>query len=146
MPLSASEWEFKLTGAVDLPFNFQFSGQYIYYSGAYWTPYVRVRGLDYNAYTGRELNLVPLGSEQFDARNLIDLRLAWTAAFSKDVRLTLQAECFNCLNTDTMLDNYNRWGDYRLGNSNPWRPAGNFGDAYQIERPRELRAGIRLEF
>ena len=146
MPLSASEWEFKLSGAVDLPFNFQFSGQYIYYSGAYWTPYVRVRGLDYNAYTGREINLVPLGSEQFDARNLIDLRLAWTANFGKAVNLTLSGECFNCMNTDTVLDNYNRWGDYRLGNSNPWRPTSSFGDPYQIEKPRELRAGVRLQF
>ena len=24
------------------------------------------------------------------------------------------------MNTDTVLDNYNRWGDYRLGNANPW--------------------------
>jgi hypothetical protein len=146
MPLSSSEWEFKLMGAIDLPLNFQFSGQYIYYSGAYWTPYVRVRNLDYNAYTGREINLVPLGSEQFDARNLVDLRLAWTANFGKDVGLTLSAECFNCLNTDTVLDNYNRWGDYRLGSSNPWRPAGNFGDPYTIEKPRELRAGVRFTF
>jgi len=146
MALTSSEWEFKLSGAVDLPFNFQFSGQYIYYSGAYWTPWVRVRGLDYNAYTGREIYLTPRGSEQFDARNLIDLRLAWTARFGKALNLTLSAECFNCMNTDTVLDNYNRWGEYRLGNSNPWRPASNFNDPYQIEKPREIRAGIRLDF
>jgi hypothetical protein len=146
MALTSSEWEFKLSGAVDLPFNFQFSGQYIYYSGAYWTPWVRVRGLDYNAYTGREIYLTPRGSEQFDARNLIDLRLAWTARFGKALNLTLSAECFNCMNTDTVLDNYNRWGEYRLGNSNPWRPTSSFGDPYQIEKPREIRAGIRLEF
>ena len=46
--------------------------------GWYWTPYVRVRGLDYNAYTGRDINLLPRGSDQFADRNLIDLRLAWS--------------------------------------------------------------------
>ncbi len=78
MDLAFSEWEFKLTGAVDLPLDFQASGQYTYLSGWYWTPYVRVRGLDYNAYTGRYINLTPRGSQQLPDRNLIDLRLAWS--------------------------------------------------------------------
>jgi hypothetical protein len=146
MDLSFSPWEFKLTGAVDLPLNFQFSGQYIYYSGWYWTPYVRVRGLDYNAYTGRYMNLTERGSQQLPARNLIDLRLAWTANFGKAVNLTLSAECFNCMNTDTVLRVTTRWGDYRLGSGNPWRPNSSFGNPTQIERPREIRAGIRLDF
>ena len=146
MDLCFSPWEFKLTGAVDLPLNFQFSGQYRYYSGWYWTPYVRVRNLDYNAYTGRYMNLTPRGSEQYPDRNLIDLRLAWTANFGKAVNLTLSAECFNCQNTGTVLSTTRRWGDYRLGSSNPWRPNSAFGDATQIERPREIRAGIRLQF
>jgi hypothetical protein len=146
MDLCFSPWEFKLTGAVDLPLNFQFSGQYRYYSGWYWTPYVRVRNLDYNAYTGRYMNLTPRGSEQYPDRNLIDLRLAWTANFGKAMNLTLSAECFNCQNTGTVLSTTRRWGDYRLGSSNPWRPNSAFGDATQIERPREIRAGIRLQF
>ena len=60
-------------------------------SGWYWTPYVRVRGLDYNAYTGRYINLAPRGSEQFPDRNLIDLRLAWTAKLSSALNLTAVA-------------------------------------------------------
>jgi hypothetical protein len=147
MTLSYSEWEFKLSGAVDLPLNLQFSGQYSYYSGWYWTPYVRVFELDYNTYTGRDIFLEPRGSEQFPARNLIDLRLAWTANFGKNVSLTLSAECFNCTNSDTVLDNYNRWGSYYPSEgADGWYPRSNFGDPYQIEKPREIRAGIRLEF
>jgi len=146
MDLAFSPWEFKLTGAVDLPLNFQFSGQYRYMSGWYWTPYVRVRNLDYNAYTGRYMNLTPMGSEQLPNRSLIDLRLAWTARFSKAVGLTASVECFNCQNKGTVLNVNKRWGDYRLGSSNPWRPNSAFGEATQIERPREIRAGIRLDF
>lgn len=37
---SFSEWEYKLTGGVDLPRGFQVSGQFTYLSGWYWTPYV----------------------------------------------------------------------------------------------------------
>ena len=49
------------------------------------------------------------------------------------------------MNKDTVLDNYNRWGDYRL-RSGRLDPRSSFGDPYQIERPREIRAGIRLDF
>jgi len=146
MDTSYSEWEFKLAGAVDLPLNFQFSGQYIYYSGWYWTPYVRVRGLDYNAYTGRYMNLTERGSEQLPDRNLVDLRLAWNAKLGGRTGLTLSVECFNCTNADTTLEATTRWGDYRLGNSNPWRPNSSFGLPTQIELPRQIRAGIRFDF
>ncbi len=146
MDTSFSKWEFKLNGAVDLPAGFQFSGQYTYLSGWYWTPYVRVRGLDYNAYTGRSINLTPRGSQQLPNRSLIDLRLAWIAKITSTFNLIASLECFNCLNSDTVLGVSTRWGDYRLGNSNPWRPASTFGEATQIENPREIRAGIRLEF
>jgi hypothetical protein len=146
MDLSFSKWEFKLNGAVDLPLNFQFSGQYTYLTGWYWTPYVRVRNLDYNAYTGRYMNLTPRGSQQLPNRSLIDLRLAWNAKLSRAVNLTASLECFNCQNKATVLNVSQRWGDYRLGSSSPWRPNGSFGTPTQIENPREIRAGIRLEF
>jgi hypothetical protein len=146
MDMAFSKWEFKLNGAVDLPLNFQFSGQYTYLTGWYWTPYVRVRNLDYNAYTGRYINLTPRGSEQLPNRSLIDLRLAWTAKLSNALNLTASLECFNCQNKATVLNVSQRWGDYRLGSSSPWRPNSSFGEATQIENPREIRAGIRLEF
>jgi hypothetical protein len=146
MDLSFSKWEFKLTGSVDLPLGFVASGQYSYFSGWYWTPYLRVRGLDYNAYTGRYINLTPRGSQKFPDRSLIDLRLAWATSLSGSVKLTASLECFNCQNKDTVLNVSQRWGDYRLGNSNPWRPNSSFGEATSIERPREVRAGLRLEF
>jgi len=146
MDLSYSKWEFKLSGSVDLPFNFQASAQYSFLSGWRWTPYVRVRNLDYNAYTGRYMNLTPRGSEQLPDRDLIDLRLAWNAKLSDALSLTASLECFNCTNEDTVLNVNQRWGDYRLGSGDPWRPNSSFAEATQIERPRELRAGVRLSF
>jgi hypothetical protein len=147
MTYSTNKWEGKLSAAVDLPWNFQFSANYTYLSGSYWTPYVRVSGLDYNASTGRNIYMVPLGSEKFPDRNLLDLRLAWNATFGKSMNLTLQAECFNCTNSSTVLDNYPRWGTYYLGDSDPWYgPRSSYNTPYAIEPPRQFRAGVRFSF
>jgi hypothetical protein len=143
--LTANEWTFKLSAAVDLPLNLMLSGQYQYMSGMYWTPYVRVSGLDYNWHTGRDIFLVPRGSEKFPARNLIDLRLAWSAKLGNGMNLTLQGECFNVLNKSTTLDNYNRWGTYRISRQT-WSETSSYGEPYTIESPRQLRVGVRLEF
>ena len=145
MDLSFSEWEFKLSGAVDLPAGFQFSGQYTYLSGWYWTPYGRVSGLDFNSSTGRDINLLPRGSNQLDDRNLVDLRLAWRTEFGDTLRMTASVEVFNAFNEDTVVDVYNRYGTYRISRDT-WTPRDDFGTPYQIERPREIRAGLRFEF
>ena len=139
-----SEWEFKLSGAVDLPLGIVASGQYTFLSGQYWTPTGRVRRyLDYNYYTSGDLRLLPRGSYQFDDRHLIDLRLAWGLKLGGANKLELSLECFNVLNKGTILDNYNRYGEYRSGT---WRPASNYGDPYTIENPRQFRAGVRFMF
>ena len=146
MDLAYSEWEFKLSGAVNLPLGFEASGQYTYLSGWYWTPYMRVRGLDYNAYTGRYMNLTERGSQQLPDRSLLDLRLAWSTKLGGSMRLTASLECFNVMNESTALNVSKRYGDYRLGNSKPWRPTSAFGTTTAIEQPREIRAGIRFDF
>jgi hypothetical protein len=147
MTYSTNEWEGKLSGSVDLPFNFQASAFYTYLSGQYWTPYVRVRGLDYNASTGNFIYMVPLGTEKFPARNLIDLRLAWNANFGKAMNLTLSAECFNCTNSSTKLSNASdRWGDYRISSDKWTGPRSVYGVTDAIEQPRQIRAGVRFQF
>jgi hypothetical protein len=146
--LSYSEWEFKLSGAVDLPLGLSASGQYTFLSGQYWTPYVRVnRGLNYNSSVGRDINLLPRGSYQFDDRHLIDLRLAWALKLAQSTKIELSLECFNALNKGTVLDNYNRWGTYDARTSRQtWTQSSTYGDPYTIEAPRQFRAGFRFIF
>lgn len=145
LDLSYSEWEFKLTGAFDLPANFQVGGQYTYLSGWYWTPYGRVTGLDYNSSVGRDIKLVPRGARQLDDRQLLDLRLAWRTELAGQLHLTASLEVFNAFNSDTVIDVYDRYGTYRISR-NSWSPRDDFGTPYQIERPREIRVGLRFEF
>jgi hypothetical protein len=144
MDYSANEWEFKLSGSVNLPLGFTASGQYTYLSGQYWTPYGDVRSfLDGNYTTGRYVYLTERGSEKLPARNLIDLRLAWGTNFGKALRLELSLECFNLLNGDTALAVDDYYGRVR---GSGWTKNSNYGNPTAIERPRELRAGARLTF
>lgn len=145
MDYAFSKWEYKLGGVVALPYHFQLSGSYTYLSGWYWTPYVRVYGLDYNSSIGRDINLVPRGSEQLPDRQLLDLRLEWSTPLRGGVRMTASLECFNALNKGTVLDIYNRWGSYDI-ETGEWSKRRNYGTTYQIEDPRQLRAGLRFSF
>jgi hypothetical protein len=147
MDYAFSEWEFKTSGVVDLPLGFQASGQYTFLSGWYWTPYVRIGDLDdygYNGSTGRDINLVPRGSEQFPDRHLLNLRFAWTKKLG-DTTLTASLEGFAVLNRSTVLDVYNRWGSCYLEDGS-CSQRGNYGSTYQIESPRQIRAGLRFAF
>ncbi len=144
---SYNKYEFKLSGDVDLPLGFQISGQFNYFSGWYWTPYARISGLDYNANTGREVNLTPRGSQKFPYWTMLDLRLAWRTALPKETSLMVWIEAFNLLNSNTVLDVYNRWGQVYLGDEDPWSgPRDNYGKPYQIQAPRQIRLGARYSF
>lgn len=144
MDASFNEWEFKLSGSVDLPLGFSASGQYTYLSGTYWTPNGSVRRyLDGNSASGRYIFLTERGSQQLDARNILDLRLAWGFKVAGDSRLDLSLECFNVLNTGKALSVDDYYGEYRSGT---WRKNSTYGATLSIESPRQLRAGARFSF
>lgn len=144
-----SEWEFKLSASVDLPLNLEASAYYTYLSGEYWTPYVRVRGLYRN--DPQNVYLMPRGSMQLPDRQLVDLRLAWNADLGEQLRLGVFVDAFNVFNEDTTLEVNQRWGEYRYNYRNhpagsTWRPSSAYGQVVAIERPRELRLGVRFSF
>jgi hypothetical protein len=144
MDLSYNEWEFKLSGAVDLPLGIVASGQYTYLSGQYYTPYARVDYfLDENSSSGRYVNLTERGAEKLAARNIVDLRLAWGTKIASSFRLELSLESFNVLNTGETLSLDTYYARYRSGR---WQLQSNYGTPTAIEKPREFRAGLRLTF
>lgn len=144
MDLSYNEWEYKLSGSANLPFGFVASGQYTFLSGQYYTPYARVDYfLDENSSTGRYVNLTERGAEKLPSRNIVDLRLAWGTTLARTLRLEFSLECFNVLNTGKTLDLDTYYARYRSGR---WQLQSNYGNPTAIERPRELRAGLRLNF
>ena len=142
-----SEWEYKLSGSVNLPLNFELGGQYTFLSGWYWTPYARIYELDYNSSTGNYIWLTPRGSQQLDDRSLLDLRLAWHANLSQSMTLTASLECFNVTNSDTVREVSARYANYYPSEgADGWYPRSSYGDPLDIEAPRQIRAGLRLSF
>lgn len=150
-----AEWEVKLYGSLDLPWEIIASANYTYLSGEYWTPYARINGLWYNARTN--FNLTPRGSQQLEDRHLFDLHLEKRFPFGDDTALTVMVDVFNLFDSDTVLDVQERWGTFEYdyisypdqdpdSEYNVFVPGASFGLPTDTEDPREIRLGARFTF
>lgn len=141
---SNSEWELKLSAAVDLWWGIRSSLNYTFLSGEYWTPYARTSGLSKNNATN--VNMVERGNEQLDDRQLVDMRLSKLFSLGKGLRLDVFADAFNLLNADTVTAVDQRWGTVSPKATNKWTPRTAYGAATAMEAPREIRLGLKLSF
>jgi hypothetical protein len=146
-----SEWVFKLTGSVDLPWTIVLSGFFQYQTGEYWTPYVRMRDLYFNDRT--TVFMTPRGSEQFDDRSVLDLRLEKTVNLGGARALSFFVDAFNVLDSDTVTEVAERWGDYYYDYTDPtdpvtneWVQSSSFGTPLEIQAPREIRLGAKFSW
>lgn len=144
-----SEWEVKLNARVLLPWDVTLSAYYTYLSGSYWTPYAQIRGLLENDRTN--VNMLPLGSEQLDDRNLVDLHLEKVFPLGGSFELGLVIDAFNVFNDDAVTAVQQRWGTYRYQwDAHPeesyWQSSSAFGQPTDVVDPREVRVGVRFAF
>lgn len=143
-----SRWEVKVSGSVDLPFGFLASAYYLFLSGERWTPFVQMRGLFKNDRTN--VFTEERGSEKLPDRSTVDLRLSKSFDLGGRFRATLYADAFNVFNSDTALSVDAYWGNYRYDFRNPSRSTfqkrSAYGRTLTIERPREIRLGVRFSF
>ena len=146
-----SEWVFKLTGSVDLPWSIVASGFFQWQSGEYWTPYVRLRGLWFNDRT--TAFMTPRGSEQYDDRSTLDLRVEKTFNLGGAKALALFVDAFNVLDSDTVTSVAQRWGDYFYDYIDPtdpefneWVQSSTYGTPLDIQTPREVRIGAKFSW
>jgi hypothetical protein len=145
----SAEWVLKIAGSVDLPLNFMLSGFYQYQTGAYWTPYVRMRDLYYNDREG--VYMVPRGSEQYEGRGVLDLHLEYDFDLGKSLELALFVDAFNVLNSDTVTSVSHRWGDYYYAYWNhpeesEWVATSSYKTPLAIQEPRVIRFGAKFSF
>lgn len=143
-----STWEGKLSTSFDLPFGFKASAYYTYLSGEYWTPFARVSSsaLKNNA---TNVNLTARGSRQLEDRNLVDLRFSKDVPLRGELKLSLFADCFNALNSDTATSVDSRWGTISYNATDPSKSTWSsrvYGAATAMESPRTIRIGARLGF
>ncbi|MCU0303848.1 MAG: TonB-dependent receptor [Thermoanaerobaculales bacterium] len=143
-----SEWVFKVNGSVDLPWGIIASGFYQWRSGEYWTPYVRLRGLYFNDRT--TAFMTPRGSEQYDDRSVLDLRLEKSFKLGGSMALGLFVDAFNVLDSDTVTEVSERWGDYYYDYLDPaageWVESSTYGTPLDIQTPREIRLGAKFSW
>jgi hypothetical protein len=144
-----SEWVFKVSGSVDLPWRSMLSGFYQYRSGEYWTPYATLDGLYYN---DREpVFLESRGSRQYPDRSILDLRLQKDIGLGGDMVLAIFIDAFNVLDSDKVTDVNERWGWYVYDwRDHPegsfWDPSSRFQEVQDIQMPREIRIGAKFSW
>ena len=146
-----SEWVFKVNASVDLPWTMVFSGFYQWRSGEYWTPYVRMRDLYFNDRT--TVFMTPRGSEQYDDRSVLDLRLEKRFNLSGSMALSFFVDAFNVLDSDTVTEVSQRWGDYYYDYTDPgdpvtneWVSSSSYQSPLSIQTPREIRLGAKFSW
>ena len=143
-----SEWVFKVTASVDLPWTLVLSGFYQWRSGEYWTPYVRMRGLYFNDRTS--VFMTPRGSEQYDDRSFLDLRLEKSIRLGGGKALSFFVDAFNVLDSDTVTSASQRWGDYYYDYTDPaageWVESSTYQTPLAIQTPREIRLGAKFSW
>lgn len=144
-----SEWVFKVSASVDLPWRMMVSGFYQYRTGEYWTPYATFEGLYFN---NREaILLTPRGSQQYPDRSVLDLRLQKEIGLGGSMALALFVDAFNVLDSDKATSVNSRWGWYEYdytdhpGNSY-WDPSSRYEEVLDIQTPREIRIGAKFSW
>jgi hypothetical protein len=146
MPFN-SEWVFKVFGSVDLPWQILFSGSYIYRTGEHWTPYARVNGLYFNDRTN--VFMTERGSEQYDDRDVLDLRLQKDFSLGREMVIGIFIDAFNVLDSDKVTEVSERWGDYDYDWENHpegsgWFERSGYKAPLEIQNPRTIRIGAKF--
>ncbi len=144
-----SDWVLKVSGSVDLPWKMLASAFYVYRTGEYWTPYVRIRGLLENDRTG--VFMTERGSRQLPDRSDLDLHLEKLVDLASGLELAVMVDVFNVFNDDAVTSVVTRWGDYRYQwdahpEESEWRPNDAFATPTDIQSPRAVRVGARVRF
>lgn len=150
------KWEAKIDFSYDLPYDVILSVYYTYRSGQYWTPTARIRGLYKNS-RNDEIFLTDRGSMKYPSRNLVDLKLSKRFDLTDRYSLEFMLDVFNLFNSDTTLDYDDRYATYNYYwrnwpdqddyyGDNMWTKNDGYKDIWAIERPREIRLGVKFRF
>jgi len=130
----------KIQGTYVLPYDIYFNAYFRGQTGMTWAQRYRTETLN----QGRVTFLTePRGSHHYPMSTSLDLRLEKTFTFSGKYRLGLMIDCFNLLNTSTIVS----WGT-RIGYDwipGDW-PSTDGHELLEIVDPRQLRLGVRLTF
>jgi hypothetical protein len=125
------EWQFRLSGGYQLPYDVLVSGNYQLRSGSYWARTVQFRG-------GRTIPNItvpvePRDSNQRDSLNILDVRFEKRFNFAAGKSLMLRSNVLNILNINTVTNSTVLSGP-------------NFGIATEVYLPRVVDFSVSYAF
>lgn len=97
--------------------------------------------------------MVPRGSEQYDDRSVLDVRLEKAINLGQRFQLALFVDVFNLLDSSTVNGVVQRWGTYFYDYIDPtdpefneWSESSTYGSPTSIQTPREIRLGAKFSW
>jgi Carboxypeptidase regulatory-like domain len=137
-----SHWSFNVSALYQLPMSFNVAGNFYGRQGYLNPAFVQV-----DTGNGEGTRPVLIGNPtDFRLKNVyeLDLRLEKVVALFQKADITLTADLFNALNSNTILQ---RQGDATPScDSNGKNCTGNFGAIQEIQNARAVRLGARVSF
>ena len=132
-----SKWSYNLTGMYQFPWQISLSAAL---NGRQGYPFLKAVGVTTGDGTDKNVIAENLGSSRFSNIQNLDLRLAKEFRISQ-VGLELSASAFNVFNKRPVLQRNGSGGNVGTGEDSP-----SFGRITEIQSPRILQFGARLNF
>jgi len=124
--------EVKVRTAYLTPWGTRLNASFVFLSGLHYTRYIQTSRLGnrerYN------INIEPLGASTYDARRLLDLRVAHRFGIDAKRSVEVFADIFNVLNDAAVTSRGERYG------------SAYYGMVLDQEPPRTFRLGAKLQF
>jgi hypothetical protein len=142
-----SRWMFSLGGLYQLPWETNVSATFVAREGNIVDEYFTIHDDRIDPVNGwAHVRTKEFGSERMPAFLKMDLRLEKRIAVSEGFDIFLMADCFNALNSNVKIQQYQRkLGDY-YADTDTFVPNSKNGSLLQIMNPRVFRFGIRFQF
>jgi hypothetical protein len=141
-------WQFNVNALYQGPWGLDF-GANVFGRQGYPNPYyVRTRAVDAAGNSHRYLTMIgQLDTYRYDNVYELDFRLAKTFQIGP-VTVIPAAELFNVANSNTVLQRYQRVGDYRIKSNGDRVFSQNqyFNQIIEVQSPRIVRLGIQVNF
>ncbi len=139
-------WQFNVNALYQGPWGINFGANFFGRQGYPRPYYVRVRGVEDAAGISHTygIQIDQLDTYRYDNVYELDFRLAKTFDIS-GVSVTPTAELFNVANANTVLQRYQRTGDFRAS-SGRFTQNDFFNQIIEVQSPRILRLGVQVTF
>jgi hypothetical protein len=140
-----SKWQFNVNGLVQIPLGVEASMNFYGRQGFAIPYFVRVKTHD-TAFSEPRLQIGNVDDYRLPDVYQLDLHLEKTFRIGSGIFVTPSLDCFNVVNSHTILDRYARAGTYDAESDPAFQPAEQFHAPPATLGDRSFRGGVRISF